>query len=102
MVPTPKCIHWRTFAALAAAALILSACAHQPPPSGGEPLPGFFLGLLHGYISLFSLIAALFVEVRIYAFPNNGFFYDFGFIIGVLGFYGSGSRTVTYTYRRGR
>src|SRR5581483_1581857 len=59
-------------------ALLVAACAHQPPPTGGAPLPGFVLGLLHGYISLFSLIASLFFPVRIYEFPNNGFFYDLG------------------------
>lgn len=84
------------------ATLLVAACAHQPPPSGGAPLPGFLLGLLHGYISLFSLIASLFMEVRIYAFPNNGFFYDLGFVIGAVAFYGSGHSTYTYTYRRER
>jgi len=82
-----------------ALALLLGACAHQPPPSGGAPLPGFLLGLLHGYISLFSLIASLFFEVRVYEYPNAGFFYDFGFVVGVLAFYGSGSRTYVYTRR---
>ena len=79
------------------AVLLLASCAHQPPPSGGAPLPGFLLGLLHGYISLFSLIASLFFEVRVYEFPNAGFFYDFGFVVGVLAFYGSGSKTYVYT-----
>ncbi len=82
--------------------LLVAACAHQPPPSGGAPLPGFLLGLLHGYISFLSLIASLFFEVRVYAFPNAGFFYDLGFVIGVFGFYGSGSRTYSYTYSRWR
>lgn len=93
---------WRALVAFLFAAFLLAGCAHQPPPSGGAPLPGFLLGLLHGYISLFSMIGSLFFEVRIYAFPNNGFFYDLGFVIGVLAFYGSGSRTVTYTYSRRR
>ena len=91
-------MRWRSLAAVSVLVLLLAACAHQPPPTGGAPLPGFFLGLLHGYISLFSLIASLFVYVRIYEYPNNGFFYDFGFIIGVLAFYGSGSKGVQYTY----
>jgi hydrogenase/urease accessory protein HupE len=96
-------MRWRSLAAVSLLVLALVACAHQPPPTGGAPLPGFFLGLLHGYISLFSLIASLFVDVRIYEYPNNGFFYDLGFIIGVLAFYGSGSKTYYYTYssRRG-
>jgi hypothetical protein len=93
---------WRALATLLFVALVLAGCAQQPPPSGGAPLPGFLLGLLHGYISLFALIASLFFEVRIYAFPNNGFFYDLGFIIGAFAFYGSGSRTYSYTYSRWR
>jgi hypothetical protein len=51
---------------------------------------------------LFSLIASLFVDVRIYAYPNSGWWYDLGFILGVMAFYGSGTRTYTYTYRRWR
>ena len=81
--------------------LLVAGCAHQPPAPGSD-LPGFFLGLLQGYISLFSLIGSLFFEVRIYAFPNSGWWYDLGFILGVMAFYGSGTRTYTYTYRRWR
>ena len=92
-------MRWRSLAAVSVLVLVVAACAHQPPPTGGAPLPGFFLGLLHGYISLFSLIASLFVDVRIYEYPNNGFFYDFGFVIGALAFYGSGQRTYIYTRR---
>jgi hypothetical protein len=96
-------MRWPCLAVASLLILVLAACAHQPPPTGGAPLPGFFLGLLHGYISLFSLIASLFFDVRIYDYPNNGFFYDLGFIIGVFAFYGSSSKTYYYTYssRRG-
>jgi hypothetical protein len=82
--------------------LAMASCAHQPPPSGAAPLPGFLLGLLHGYISLFSMIASLFFEVRIYEYPNAGFFYDLGFIIGAFAFYGSGRTTYVYTTSRRR
>jgi hypothetical protein len=95
-------MRWRTFAAILLVVLLVASCAHQPPPSGGAPLPGFLLGLLHGYISLFSLIASLFVQVRIYEYPNSGFFYDVGFIIGVFAFYGSGRTTYVYTSSRWR
>jgi len=93
-------VRWILRAGFIAVVLIVASCAHQPPPTGGAPLPGFLLGLLHDYISLFSLIASLFIEVRVYEFPNAGFFYDFGFVVGVLAFYGSGSKTYVYTRSR--
>jgi hypothetical protein len=37
---------------------------------------------MHGLISPFSLIGGLFSDIRIYAFPNNGGWYDFGFMVG--------------------
>ena len=81
--------------------VLAGGCAHQPPPPGSD-LPGFFLGLVQGYISLFALIASLFFDVRIYAYPNGGWWYDLGFVLGVMAFYGSGTRTYTYTHRRWR
>jgi hypothetical protein len=95
-------MRWRSLAAAVVLVVFVASCAHQPPPSGAAPLPGFLLGLLHGYISLFSLIASLFLEVRIYEYPNNGFFYDVGFIVGVFAFYGSGRTTYVYTTSRRR
>ncbi|MBS0525104.1 MAG: hypothetical protein JSS04_15870 [Proteobacteria bacterium] len=95
-------MRWRSLAGVLVLASVLGACAHQPPPSGGAPLPGLLLGFVHGYISLFSLIASLFFPVRIYEFPNAGFFYDLGFIVGVFAFYGSGRTTYVYTSSRWR
>lgn len=65
----------------------LSACAHQPP-SSGEGLPGFFIGLWHGFSIVFSLIGSMFMDIRIYEFPNSGGGYDFGFVIGAAMFLG--------------
>jgi hypothetical protein len=86
----------RTLALLALAALILAACATQPPPS--TTAPGFWLGCLHGLIAPFSLVASLFRDVRIYAFPNDGGWYDLGFYLGVAGAVGGG---INVTLRRG-
>ena len=96
-------MRWRSLAAASVLILVvLASCAHQPAPTASAPLPGFFLGLLHGYISLFSLIASLFFEVRVYEFPNAGFFYDLGFVVGAFAFYGSGRTTYVYTSSRWR
>ena len=63
------------------------SCAHQPHPESYDP-PGFFSGLFHGFIILLSLIGSIFMDIRIYAFPNSGFFYDLGFLIGASAFLG--------------
>ena len=65
-----------TFAALA-------ACAHQPPPVGLGHVPGFLAGLGHGLVAPIAFVASIFTDVRIYAFPNIGVWYDFGFLLGV-------------------
>jgi hypothetical protein len=37
------------------------------------------MGLLHGFLMMFSFIGSLFTDVRIDAFPNSGGWYDFAF-----------------------
>ena len=73
--------------------LTILGCATQPAPDlYGTDLPGFWLGLLHGFLMPFTFIGSLFSHVRIYNFPDSGRWYDFGFLIGaamILG--GSGS-----------
>ncbi|MGO9452777.1 MAG: hypothetical protein ACLQDV_17315 [Candidatus Binataceae bacterium] len=66
------------------AALIfsLTSCATQPV-SDGPGLPGFWFGLMHGIISPVSLLGGLFGDVEVYAFPNSGWWYNFGFMTGV-------------------
>jgi len=77
------------FACVTAIALALASCASQPSPEAYDP-PGFFSGLLHGFLILFSFIGSLFTDVRIYAFPNSGGWYDFGYLIGASMFLGGG------------
>ena len=67
----------------------LSSCAHQPRPEAVH-LPGFWSGLLHGFLILFSFVGSLFTDVRIYQFPNSGGWYDFGYLIGAASFLGGG------------
>ena len=66
----------------------LVSCATQPIPHASD-FPGFFMGFVHGFTIIFSFIGSLFTDVRIYAFPNSGGWYDFGFLIGVGGSWGS-------------
>lgn len=73
-----------------AAVLFVAGCATQSVEVIPVNPPGFWGGLLHGFILLFSFIASLFTDFRIYAFPNEGVWYDFGFLLGVLFFFGGG------------
>lgn len=73
-------------------AVFVGGCAYQPSPNVYHP-PGFFSGLLHGFLILLSLIGSIIFDVRIYASPNTGFFYDLGYFIGALiSLGGAGSR----------
>ncbi len=69
---------------------ILTSCATQPMPEGYN-LPGFWSGLWHGIVAPIALIAEIFTDVRVYEFPNNGGWYDWGFMWGLLGLWGGGS-----------
>lgn len=66
--------------------LALSACASQIDAgvSQAETSPGFLWGLWHGFIFPWSWIGSLFSpDIAVYAVPNNGGWYDFGFFLGV-------------------
>lgn len=77
---------------LLAVSLCVAACAHQPPVEAVKP-PGFLLGLAQGFTMLFSFIGSIFMDVRIYAFPNSGFYYDLGYVIGAGCFFGGLGRS---------
>jgi hypothetical protein len=64
--------------------LFLASCANQPPapPQIWGRYPGFFYGLFHGLIAPFALIGSLFTGVNVYEWPNNGAWYNFGFLLG--------------------
>ena len=90
------------YAALAAAALALSACAQQSATAVTPSAPGFFAGLWHGFIFPIAWIVSLFVDrVAIYAVPNNGGWYDFGYFLGIVVF-GVGARKGTRVVYRDR
>ena len=77
--------------------LVLAACtATQSPEATAAGEPGFWLGLWHGFIAPVTFIISVFTDaVRVYAVPNLGRWYDFGFMLGIGGFSGgvfAGSR----------
>jgi len=74
---------------LVISAIVVTSCARQPVPAADEA-PGFLLGLLHGFTILFSFAGSLFTDIRIYAFPNSGGWYDFGFVLGAASILGGG------------
>jgi hypothetical protein len=73
--------------------LLLTACAAQQSGAGvAAEAPGFLLGVWHGFIFPVAWIISLFVDsVAVYAVPNNGGWYDFGYFVGIV-FIGVGAR----------
>jgi len=54
--------------------------------------PGFLLGLWHGFIFPVAWVVSLFTDrVAVYAVPNSGGWYDFGYFLGIVVF-GVGAR----------
>ena len=82
--------------ALAALLLVAAACAPGPNPLSDSPqdggkIAGFWTGLWHGFIVLFTFIISLFTDnVRMYEVHNNGNWYNFGFLLGMMAFLGGG------------
>jgi hypothetical protein len=81
-------------------ALALAACtATQQSDAVASGSPGFLLGLWHGLIFPLAWIASLFVPtIAVYAVPNNGGWYDFGYFLGIVVF-GVGAKRSHTVYR---
>ena len=78
------------------ATLLLAGCAAGPNPTlnavdAAGKTAGFWSGLWHGVISPVTFIISLFNKhVNIYDVYNNGNWYNFGFILGVMIIFGGG------------
>src|SRR5207237_8913349 len=84
---------------LLAAPLLLAACATQVGSAVAPGSPGFLLGLWHGFIFPVAWFLSLVMpDVAVYAVPNNGGWYDFGYFLGIVvfgvGAHGGGKRVV--------
>ena len=81
---------------------LLTACAATQTDAAvatAATTPGFWLGVWHGFIFPVAFIVSLFVpDVAIYAVPNNGGWYDFGYFVGIVVF-GVGARKSHIVYR---
>ena len=75
-------------------ALALTACIAKQGPGAVNPAgPGFLQGVLHGFIFPVAWAVSLFTDkIAVYAVPNNGGWYNFGYFIGVV-FLGVGARS---------
>ena len=88
--------------AVSLALMLLAACAQQVPEAVEHTAqtPGFLLGLWHGFVFPFAWIGSLFSsDIAVYAGPNNGGWYDFGFFLGVT-VLGGGSHVSAKRSRR--
>ncbi|MCO5120210.1 MAG: hypothetical protein M9951_11320 [Burkholderiaceae bacterium] len=63
-------------------ALLVAGCGFAT--TGHVEPPGFLLGIWHGLLAPWTLILRLFMDVQMYALPNTGWFYDFGFLLGIM------------------
>jgi hypothetical protein len=94
-------------AAALIALLALTACTAGPNPSAGTPDPdghlaGFWRGLWHGFIALFSFVVSLFNEgVQVYEVHNKGNLYNLGFVLGLMMFFGGSGGSCCGARKRG-
>jgi hypothetical protein len=87
--------------------VLLAACAATQASDAVAPgAPGFLLGLWHGFIFPVAWAISLFApKVAVYAVPNNGGWYDFGYFLGIAVFGVGAKKTQVVTrdaYRGGR
>jgi hypothetical protein len=74
----------------------VAGCAPAANPYQGtlnahNVVPGFWLGLWHGFIAPFVFVASLFTShLSIYEVHNNGAWYNFGYLFGLACFFGGG------------
>lgn len=77
--------------ALVGLTFVLVGCAAGDPRFTAESPAGFWQGLWHGIISVVCLVIGIFSDtVKVYEVNNSGGWYDFGFIFGVIAFWGGG------------
>ena len=77
---------------------VLAGCAAGPNQSQNSPndrgtVAGFWQGIWHGFIAPFVFVASLFKSnPTIYEVHNNGAWYNFGYLFGLMCFFGGGGQ----------
>jgi len=80
-----------------AALVLLSACATRPMGTHNDP--AFIRGIIDGLLAPISFVLSLFSDtIRMYAYPNIGRWYDFGFLLGISAWGGGGATATRYVY----
>ena len=77
-------------------AVFLAGCAPTAnqflrTPDTHNTVAGFWLGLWQGFIAPFVFVVSLFIpDLNIYEVHNNGAWYNFGYLFGLMCFFGGG------------
>jgi hypothetical protein len=85
---------------------ILAGCAPGPNQFQGTAgehgqVAGFWLGLWQGFIAPFVFLASLFKSgLNTYEVHNNGAWYNFGYLFGLVCFFGGGGNRTARRKRR--
>jgi len=58
---------------------------------------GFISGIVHGLLAPITLILALFIKVNMYELNNVGWWYNLGFLLGLLSVWAGGQKTRSVT-----
>jgi hypothetical protein len=77
-------------------AVLVAACAAGPNTDVAHTAQnaGFWPGLWHGLITPVTFVISLFTDhVNIYEVHNNGNWYDFGYVLGLMVTFGGAARS---------
>lgn len=94
------------FGVVVLALVLLAGCAPGPNTAAGEAgadgeIAGFWNGLWHGIIAPVTFVISLFRDaVSMYEVHNNGGWYDFGFLFGMMMILGGGGGGAARSRRR--
>ncbi len=90
----------RVFVLVCLAVLMVSLASCTPGPNElanspdeAEKVAGFWQGLWHGLIVPITFVLSLFSRgIQIYEVHNNGAWYNFGYLLGLMTILGGGGR----------